>query len=426
MDSSIYNHLITTYTPRELTKYDTHKPSELKSIVNKIAKLANESPTYLIKLSDAKQSYALGVKESAMKIHESIEELSDSSREGVFYKKKAFSSDAEKAEALIITDDMERLPEQFTLRINKLATTQINMSEQLNPVRLSLEGGTYKFRAKVADDVYDFQYNIKKQATNGEVMDGLASFINKANIGINVHIEDDEESRRRHMILESAMTGSVDGEPIFVFSDINSEKTGLTKYFGLNNIVSSPSGSSFFINGEEKHTLMNEFTIGKALRMKLKDSTGEDEISVVYHSDSEQILDRIRKFADAYNYMVDSTEEYGKTTKDYLKLVKEMKQVMKPYTSEMESCGISISEDDRMSLDEALAIQAIDDGEMQKLFGEESDFVDKLLKKTDEIKLNPMDYVDKVTVTYPNYNSKGEGYSYITSLYSGMLFNYYC
>lgn len=77
-------------------------------------------------------------------------------------------------------------------------------------------------------------------------------------------------------------------------------------------------------------------------------------------------------------------------------------------------------------MDDSLATQAVNDGDMQKLFGPGAEFAGRMLKKTDEVKLNPMDYVDKVTVTYPNYKKAPEGFSYITSLYSGMLFNYYC
>ena len=38
MDTAVYNHLMTQYRPKELTKYDTHKASELRSVVNQIAK----------------------------------------------------------------------------------------------------------------------------------------------------------------------------------------------------------------------------------------------------------------------------------------------------------------------------------------------------------------------------------------------------
>lgn len=77
-------------------------------------------------------------------------------------------------------------------------------------------------------------------------------------------------------------------------------------------------------------------------------------------------------------------------------------------------------------MDESLASQAAQDGDMEKLIGRDSALNRRLRKKNEEIKLNPMDYIQKKIVSYPDYGKPPKGYSYITSLYSGMLFNYYC
>lgn len=88
MDTAVYNHLLTQYRPKELTKYDTHKVSELRNVMNRIAKKTKTSPIYLVKLTDAKQSFALGIKESSMLLGTGLKELADTSPDGVFSKKK--------------------------------------------------------------------------------------------------------------------------------------------------------------------------------------------------------------------------------------------------------------------------------------------------------------------------------------------------
>ena len=429
MDAGIYNNLLTTYTPKTLNKYDTHKSSELRTIVNKIAKIASSSPVYLVNLTDAKQTYALGVKESSMLLHKGFEALSDDSQDGIFSKKKAYSSMPESVEAEIIGDDYEKLPDEFNIKVNKLAKPQINEGNPLYPDSRGLEAGTYKFRISVADDIYDFQYNVKPNATNGEVIEGLSSFINKAKIGLTASMEYAEGSDRHgFMRIQSDMTGSSAGERIFYIEDRagdnNQIKTGMVEYLGLNNVAKMPESSEFYMDGMEKHTLSNEFTISKSLKVSLNQVS--DDVSIAYKPDSEKILSGIQDIMSAYNYMVESTETYSKTTSQHLKLLTEMKYVMKPFVTELESCGISFDESGRMRMDDSLATQAVNDGDMQKLFGPGAEFAGRMLKKTDEVKLNPMDYVDKVTVTYPNYKKAPEGFSYITSLYSGMLFNYYC
>ena len=53
------------------------------------------------------------------------------------------------------------------------------------------------------------------------------------------------------------------------------------------------------------------------------------------------------------------------------------------------------------------------------------DFTKSATKKIADIQLNPMDYVDKRIVAYKNPHIKHFANPYITSAYSGMLFNSY-
>ena len=428
METAVYNHLLTQYRPKELTKYDTHKASELRSVMNRIAKKTKTSPIYLVKLTDAKQSFALGIKESSMLLGTGLKELADTSPDGVFSKKKAYASDSEKAGVQIVNDDEEKLPDEFSLKIEHLATPQYNLGNLLYPSSGSLPGGTYKFRISVLDDMYDFQYNVGKDADNAQVMNGVASFINKANIGLNVGIVSNTSDDRVRMSIVSDATGKSGDERIFTLTDRNSDgKLGIVDYFGLNELNEESSSSKFYMDGVPKSTLANEFTIGKALKVSLKDVTDADEnVRIQYRPDSEKILTSLNKIKDAYNYMIEGSNEYAKVSDKTSKLASELGYLVEPFKSEMESCGLMFEEDGTIRIDESLAVQAINDGEMQKLFSKDSDLSKRLLGKSESVKLDPMEYVDKLLVSYPNYTKEGVGYSYITSLYSGMLFNYYC
>ena len=55
--------------------------------------------------------------------------------------------------------------------------------------------------------MYDFQYNVGKDADNAQVMNGVASFINKANIGLNVGIVSNTSDDRVRMSIVSDATG---------------------------------------------------------------------------------------------------------------------------------------------------------------------------------------------------------------------------
>ena len=58
-------------------------------------------------------------------------------------------------------------------------------------------------------------------------------------------------------------------------------------------------------------------------------------------------------------------------------------------------------------------------------FGFLKDFSGALLRKSNQVSLNPMEYVDKKIVAYKN-PGKTFVSPYNTSAYSGMLFNGYC
>ena len=109
-----------------------------------------------------------------------------------------------------------------------------------------------------------------------------------------------------------------------------------------------------------------------------------------------------------------------------IKLIRELKRSFHPYRNEMESCGLYFDEDNFLQIDDSLARQAIEEDDMKELFSAEHGMTRSLAKKSSSITVNPMDYVDKKLIIYPNYSKQGVTYPYNATMYSGMLFNYYC
>lgn len=424
MDLNVYNYLLTGFNTKP-TKYSTHKNSELRSVLHDIAKKTKSSPIYLVKLSDEKQSYALNVKESSMSLNAAFRELNDSGSDSVFEKKKAISSQEDQVAVEIQTDDYAGLPEPFQMQVHDLAKTQVNVSKEFYDTSRSLEAGTYRFQIKINDTAYDFQYNIKKDARHCDVIGGLSDFITKAKIGIQAS-PISREAGKIAMRLETDTTGTPDGNPIMTFEDQPDEhKEGIVSYYGLNRMVQEPGNAEFTLNGVPKHSMSNSFKLARSLEINLK-RAGEEVADITYTPDSDQILTGVRNVVDHYNQMVDSSWKYVGDQGRMPKLIREMRSVMHPFTSDMEACGLTFDEKGYMCMDEFLSEQAAMDGSFRDLFGEGSAFSMRMLAKTNSVKLDPMEYVDKTLVSYPNTSKPPIGYSYTTSLYSGMLFNYYC
>ena len=70
--NTVYNNYLTAYTPKALTRYDTHKRSELRSVYNSIVKLNKDAPWYLPTTSKDTQHYAVDLKENARDLHNTI------------------------------------------------------------------------------------------------------------------------------------------------------------------------------------------------------------------------------------------------------------------------------------------------------------------------------------------------------------------
>lgn len=423
MDLNVYNYLLTDFNTRP-TKYSTHKNSELRSVLHDIAKKTKTSPIYLVKLSDEKQSYALNVKESSMALNAAFRDMYDAGQDSVFTKKKAVSSQEDQVAVDIQTDEYDRLPEPFRIQVQDLARSQVNESKEFYENSRSLEAGTYRFKVSINDISYDFQYNIKKDANHRDVIGGLSDFLTKAKIGIEAYPVS-KEAGKIEMRLETDETGTPDGEPIMTFEDYAGDyKEGIVSYYGLNRMVQQPGNAEFLLNGVQKHSISNSFRLARSLEVTLK-KAGEEPAEISYTPDSQLILKGVRNIADNYNQMVDSSWKYAGKDGRMPRLVREMRSVMHPYASQMEACGLTFDEKGYMKVDDYLAEQAALDGDFKDLLGEGSALSMRMQDKTNNVKLDPMEYVDKILVSYPNTSKPPIGYSYTTSLYSGMLFNYY-
>ena len=210
-----------------------------------------------------------------------------------------------------------------------------------------LSAGTYRFRVAVGDDSYDFQYNIRKDANHREIMEGLCDFINKAKIGLTA-TPVSRSADKIMMRIESDMTGSPDGGNLFSFADRTGEGgdgRGIVSYYNMNNVVSRPSSASFEWNGETKETLGNTFVLGRSLEVSMY-APGDQAAQISYIPDSDKILDGVSGIIRSYNKLVDSTNNYSGQTGQSPRLIREYQNLLKPYLSELESCGITLDEQD--------------------------------------------------------------------------------
>lgn len=426
--NTVYNNYLAAYSPRQLTKYDTHKKSELRSVYNSIVKLNKDAPWYLPTTNKDTQHYAVSLKENARELHNAIAQLGGLEQDSMFRKKSAYSTDTEVAEAAYIDSDaLTSTSPEFDLEVKELATPQENLGYFLPDLATTLSPATYSFDISINDMNYEFQFNINEGDTNRQIMDRLSRLINNADIGIQANVA--ESDSRYALRLTSDATG-VPANKAYHFrvsDDHTSKASGVVGNMGLN-YISHPAGNAcFLINGEERSSSSNHFTVGKLFDVQIKAVSSEDKpVHIGLKTDTESITDNINQLIGSYNSFIRSAASYLETQSRSRQLVREFSSIASHYGTSLENMGMHLQDDGILSVnDEKLQQAAASAGNDLSSFSVLKDFSSSLLRKSDQVSLNPMDYVDKKIVAYKN---PGHNFisPYTTSAYSGMMFNSYC
>ncbi len=428
--NSVYNHYLTTYAPKSTTRYDTHKKSELRNVYNSMIKLNKESPLYLLDNSKETQSYAIGLKENARQLRNTIASLSSLDSDDLLNKKAAYSSNNELVSASYIgkATEEEEVP-SFQMEVLTLASEQINTGNFLPSGAVTeLPANGYSFDITINDLSYEFQYNIHEGETNKAVQERLARLISNADIGLKAGIIEDGNGNSALRLSSTSAGLKNDQSNIFHVSDNNTSKQkGSVAYLGIDTVSSDASNAEFLLNGELRSASSNHFTVDKMFEVQLnRVSSYEGEIAEIgLKTDMDSLTENVNSLIMGYNSFINTAAGYLDSHPRSRRLVGEMSHISQTYRADFEKMGVSIEEDGQLSLDkEALRQTALAD-EGRDSLSAIRDFANSILRKTNQVSLNPMQYVDKTVVAYKN---PGRNFiaPYAPSAYSGMMFNSYC
>lgn len=426
--NTVYNNYLTTYTPKALTRFDTHKKSELRSLYNSIVRLNRDAPWYLPTTAKDTQQYAVDLKENARELHNTIAQLGGFSENVVFSKKSAYSSDDSVLSASYIgAQDTENELPALELEVRSLAGSQENLGVFLSDTKVALPPDSYSFNLALNDMNYEFQFTVGESETNRDVQERLVRLINSSGIGVKASLAESEGRSAIRLTSETA------GLPLgktrqFTVSDENTSKSfGTVDYFGLNYVDRAPSNAVFTVNGQTRSASSNHFTVGQAFEIRLHGVTEPGQsVSVGLKTDVESLTDNVTNLIGGYNSFLRAAASYLDTQSRSRKLVNELKGIATAYDSPLKSMGITQTDDGLLQINSDLLREtAMQSQDLTETFGSLKGLSGMLLHKSDQVSLNPMDYVQKTIVAYKN---PGHNYvsPYTPGAYSGMMFNSYC
>ena len=426
MIGSVYDYYLTTYASKPATRSDTHKKSELRNIYNTIVKISKKSPLYKVDVSENIQRYAIDLKENARFIKSKTDLFFNDSDNGI--RKKLISSDED-----VLSINYMGIPESeqndsilsYEFQVDALAKPQVNTGNFLKSNGTSISTGNNAFEVDIGDYSYEFQFSVQPEDTNKSVQEKLARLINRSDIGLTAQVITNDANKSA-LKLTSDKTGTAFNGTIFSVINTHEQLDDNTiDRLGLNNVSQMSSNAEFRINGVNRTSASNTFTINKNLEVTLKGISREDNPShIKYQDDIISIIDSIKGMADSYNNIVDLANKTTRESDQTHSLQKEIRRMTERYKNDLESIGLNITEEGYLNFDESLILQSAGEGTISESLNHLREFKNGLAAKADDISINPMKYVKKVMISYPN-PKKSFANPYVTSIYSGMMYNGY-
>ena len=427
--SGVYNHFLTTYVSKDVSQSDTHKREELRNIYKSIVKINQESPLYLLPKDTTIEASAIGLKEEARHLQKSLSALvsaSDHSRSG---QKMAYSSDESAVSASYIGSDNEAAA-PVSVHVDNLAANQINTGTYLPDEKTHLDSGSYTFNARIADQRYELQFSIGENDSNRDVQSRIARLINKAGVRLDAEVLD-QASGESALQISSQFTGLSQGKDrqFEIYDALTGDHHGVVPYFGLDQTSQQAVNAQFVVDDTALSSSSNHFTINSAYEVTLHQVNEDpsDNISIGVKNDGDAMIDNIHKLVNGYNSFINNVSAISSPLFQSQRILSQMTSISAYYRNELEPLGFQYQQNGQITLDEQLLSQNVSDnnGDFSEEFQPVRDFVSALAAKTNEVTLDPMKFTDRPIVNYKNPGRTLPS-PYITSEYSGMLFNNYC
>lgn len=426
---NVYNHLLQGLNLMRPNRFDTHKKSELQNVYRDIMRLTSEQPLYKVTFDASAQEYTLGIKNAALSLSSMVKELHIDDGTSVFKNHILVSDQPETVDVTVLEGSSlpdEALP--LSVEVTSLSSPQENHGSFVPSDESALVSGQYNFTIGIEENVYAFQFNVTNGATNLDLQKKLADFINKTSIGLRTRIVQEPETGESRLDILAITAGSSDGTASFRPADVRFPEDashGIIAHFGLDQIGKAPVNTRFSIDGREKEVRGRSYLYNNALTLSLKGIT-ETPVTIGKVTNQEPIVEKLRSFVAKYNSVFDFVNEKQPGNHCAKKLLYELGTTMRQFSAELSTCGLAVSKEGTLSINEKEIYKAAGNGSLEHLFSEESSFSSTLVKKLSDISLNPMDYLNKTVVTYPNITAKKTLNPYVSSIYCGLLYNNYC
>lgn len=432
----IYDQYLTTYRSRDhdssnnnrkvnkrSTRYDTHDQSELQNVYTAIQWKNRFAPLYLTEPSPKSIAFAVHLKESAQNLKQTINSLSGDNND-LFSMKTAYSDNENLATVEYVPEEADgKVPSNFALEVESFASPQINTGNYVNANQtVQLKPDSYSFDILTNKLHYELQFNINEGETNHELQSKLSRLINSSDIGVSAKVVEQDGLSALELTSDAYGLPFQNARHFTINDDKTSYRNGVVDYLGLNDNIKEASNAIYSINGNEESSYSNTFNVHGAYHVTLHPENGMGTADIGLYADAESLSHNIETFVDGYNHFLsgvltdipDDEEKEDDLSLTRL-LSKDMTKFLDVHQQNLEKYGITVNEDASLDYEQP---ETIADTDALKGFG------NHIMRKLTSISLDPMEYIDRRICAYPNPFTNYIN-PYMTSIYTGMLFNTY-
>lgn len=434
----IYDQYLTTYRSRDdnsssnrkvnrrSSRYDMHEQSELQNVYSAIQWKNRFAPLYLTEPSPKSIAFAVHLKESAQNLKQTINSLSGDDND-LFSMKTAYSGNENLATVEYVPEDADGdIPAGFSLEVESFASAQVNTGTYMNASHAAqLKPDSYSFDILSNKLHYELQFTISEGETNLELQNKLSRLINSSDIGISAKVV------KRDGLSALELTSDAYGLPyqsarhFTINDDKTSYSNGVVDYLGLNDNIKEASNAVYSINGNEESSYSNTFNVHGAYHVTLHPEHGTGTAEIGLYADAESLSHNLETFVNGYNHFLDGVltdipdDKDSKDAQEDLSLTrllsKDMTKFLDIHRENLKKYGITVNEDASLAYKTP---ETITDTDALRGFG------NHIMRKLTSISLDPMEYIDRRICAYPNPFTNYIN-PYMTSIYTGMLFNTY-
>ena len=155
-----------------------------------------------------------------------------------------------------------------------------------------------------------------------------------------------------------------------------------------------------------------------------KPSAHNQAATIGFKTNVDAVADNVQSLVNVYNNMIQLGHSYS-SEQESDKLLRDMKNITRPYRNELEAIGLSVESDGKIDIDRSLLTDAVTAADSSDCFSVLNEFKDDLNQTAQKASIDPMNYVSKILVAYKN-PVHNFATPYITSIYSGMMLDRTC